>query len=180
MINLLPEIEKKKLKKIYYFRIGVVVSGLLAIIALVSVTFILPSYFLVKAKEVVFQEQLATLKKNTTNSVDESLNTIIKDINAKLKTFPDSNKDFIFTRDVYERIYAHKTTAITLTYVNYTQLQDGGLTVSVSGSALNRDALLAFEQALKDEPTFKGVALPISNFIKGSNIEFTISFTLTL
>ena len=47
--------------------------------------------------------------------------------------------------------------------------------VSIEGTAPSRSALLSFRRALEDDANFQSVDLPISNFIKGSNIQFYLS-----
>ena len=50
-----------------------------------------------------------------------------------------------------------------------------GKKVTVLGIAPSRELLLLFRRALEDDVAFKKVDLPISNFVKGSNIEFSLS-----
>jgi len=47
--------------------------------------------------------------------------------------------------------------------------------VSIEGIAPSREILLAFRRLLENDPLFKSVDLPISNFIKGSNIRFNLN-----
>jgi hypothetical protein len=52
-----------------------------------------------------------------------------------------------------------------------------GEKISISGRASSREVLLSFRRTLEDNPAFSKVDLPISNFIKGSNIRFYITLT---
>jgi hypothetical protein len=53
----------------------------------------------------------------------------------------------------------------------------GDKKVNIQGTAPSRERLLIFRQALEGNPAFKKVDLPISNFVKGSNIQFSLSLT---
>ena len=50
-----------------------------------------------------------------------------------------------------------------------------GRKVNINGVAQDREKLLLFRKALEDDILFKYVDLPISNFVKGSNIEFNLN-----
>lgn len=45
--------------------------------------------------------------------------------------------------------------------------------LTVTGIAATRDALAAFERALKDDRHFESVAVPVGNFAKGTDLQFT-------
>ena len=47
--------------------------------------------------------------------------------------------------------------------------------IGVQGTAPSRETLLLFRKALEDDVNFKNVNLPISNFVKGSDIKFYLS-----
>ena len=46
--------------------------------------------------------------------------------------------------------------------------------ISLSGISENRETLLSFLQSLEGENMFDSVELPISSFVEGEDIEFTI------
>ena len=50
-----------------------------------------------------------------------------------------------------------------------------GKIINIKGSAVSRERLLLFRLAFENDANFKDVDLPISNFIKGSNIQFNLS-----
>ena len=64
--------------------------------------------------------------------------------------------------------------------ISQISFKDTGLDVkevNISGTAPSRERLSLFRRALEGDPLFKKVDLPISNFIKGSNIRFSLSLT---
>ena len=50
-----------------------------------------------------------------------------------------------------------------------------GREIRINGSAPSREKLLIFRLALENDPSFSRVDLPISNFVKGSDIKFFLT-----
>lgn len=179
MINILPIEEKAKYKRIYGIRVFTLAIYFLVALLVLGGVFLAPSYILSEMKEGIAEERLDKVKAAAGETGTESLDAIIGDINTKLKVFPD-DPVFTFSKDVILPILSKKTAEISITSISYSKTTDGKLGISISGKALNRDALLSFERDLETEPTFSGVALPISNFIKDKDIEFIIQFAVVL
>jgi len=64
---------------------------------------------------------------------------------------------------------------IKITDISYENDSLNGKKISIQGTAPSREVLLSFRQAFENDNTFKQVDLPISNFVKGSNIQFYLS-----
>lgn len=175
MINLLPEIEKKKLKKIHSLKVVVLSMYLLALVCVSGAVFLLPTFVLSESKEKSLVEKLAAVKKNNENDKSDTLDAVIDDINSKLKVFPETG-EFVFSEDVLAQILAKKTKDISITSVSYVGTGEDKK-ISVVGRANNREALLNFERDLSTVPQFTGIQLPISNFLKDNNIDFIIEAT---
>ncbi|NIR48449.1 PilN domain-containing protein, partial [candidate division KSB1 bacterium] len=54
-----------------------------------------------------------------------------------------------------------------------------GVRVSINGTARDRAALSAFARELENEPRFANIDLPISNFVKETDIDFSLTLTAT-
>lgn len=175
MINLLPEIEKKKLKKIHQMKVAVLSMYMLALVGISLAVFLLPTFVLSESKEQTLVDKLAALKKNSENDKSDTLDKVIDDINSKLKVFPEQG-EFVFSQDVLGEVLSKKTEDISITSVTYT-VSDKDLKISVVGQAKDRESLLAFERDLSSVPQFIGIQLPISNFLKNNNIDFIIEGT---
>lgn len=175
MINLLPEIEKVKLKKIHRMKVAVLTFYLLALVGVSGAVFLLPTFVLSESKEQVLVDKLAMLKKNNENERSDTLDKVIEDINSKLKVFPEQG-EFVFSQDVLAQVLSKKTIDISVTSVTYTGTGTD-LKISVVGRAKDRESLLAFERDLSSVPQFIGIKLPISNFLKNNNIDFIIEGT---
>ena len=72
-------------------------------------------------------------------------------------------------------ILLKKSPNIKITRISYKDDLKTGKKIDIEGLAPNREVLLLFRRALEDSTVFSKVDLPISNFIKGSNIKFHLS-----
>ena len=68
-----------------------------------------------------------------------------------------------------------------LTGLTYTSVPDSGTAqIDVSGVATSRESILAFADSLRKAPDVTAVDVPITNFIKESNLPFGITLTVSL
>ena len=72
-------------------------------------------------------------------------------------------------------IILKKMSNIKITDISYENDPLKGRKVSIEGNAPSREILLLFRRALEDDVLFKQVDLPISNFVKGSDIKFYLN-----
>ncbi len=175
MINLLPEIEKNKLKKVHTLKVVVLSIYILVGVSVSFSVFLLPTFVLSESKERVLVDKLATMTATSSKDKSDTLDNVINDINSKLKIFPES-AEFVFSQDVLSQVLSKKTDDISITSVGYDGTGED-LKISIVGQAKTRDALLSFERYLASVPQFIGVQLPISNFLKNDNIDFIIEGT---
>src|SRR3989344_5493752 len=146
MINLIPKEEKKKMVRNFYYKLVILFLLTLGASFLILFMAILPSYFLSSVKDNIVNEKLQIQKSESIPLPDQQTLAMIKDLNNKLDLIENVKND---------------------------PLQ--GKKISIQGTAPSREILLLFRQALEDGTTFKQVDLPISNFVKGSNIQFSLS-----
>ncbi len=180
MINLLPYDSQKEIKRAYYLRVFTVAFYLLGIVCLLAFAFLVPSYWLTLNKESAIAEKLAGTTIKVAES-EEELRQSIDDINKKLLVFSGKKDPLVFSRDVLTEIITRSNNELSLTSFSMSQDKDKKgvekTTLSVGGISRNREALIKFEKALKEQQRFKNVAVPVSNLVQGSNIAFTIQFT---
>jgi hypothetical protein len=176
MINLIPNEEKKKKVKDFYFRLAVVFFMVLGFSMMIATVAIMPSYFLSLVKKNLVNTLLEGLESNPISSRDqETLNTI-NDLKNKLKIIEGTQKsEYSISKRVINEILVNKMPDIEINEISYESISPGGKLVSIKGVAPSRERLLLFRRALEDDVAFKKVNLPISNFIKGSNISFSLS-----
>lgn len=176
MINLIPNKEKKDKVKDFYFRLTVVSLMVFGFCVLVATASILPSYFLSSVKKNVIDTKLEMQKSEPLPAVDPSTLTVVTDLNSKLNLIENAEKNkYIVSLKIINEIIAEKMSDIKITQISYDNTTVGGKKISIRGEALSRDRLLLFRRALENNPAFKKVDLPISNFVKGADIQFSLS-----
>jgi len=173
MVNLIPKKEKKKM--IMGFRLRLVTLFLLTLdfCILIALVVLLPSYFLSTTKNSVANAKLETQKLDPSLASEELV--VIEDINKKLDLIENAEKNkFLPSVNVINAILSKKRPDIKITEISY-QNDTRGKKIGVTGTAPSREVLLLFRLALESSPAFKSVDLPISNFVKGSNIQFYLN-----
>lgn len=118
---------------------------------------------------------LESQKKEPTPLFDQETVAMVSEIEKKLQLIEDTSRDkYSVSLQVINQILLSKMSDIKITEITYDVNTEGKL-ISIKGTAPSRDRLLAFRRALEDNTSFKKVNLPISNFIKGSNIRFSLT-----
>ena len=176
MINLIPIKEKKELIKNFYLRFLVVFFYMLIFSIIILFIVILPSYFISVAKISDAILKLEAQKKEPIPEVDQNTLALIKDVNTKLNLVENAETNkFEISQKVIKEIILNKMSDIKIDEFSFQNDQIKGKTISINGIAPSRERLLLFRQALEEDKTFSSVDLPISNFIKGSNIQFYLN-----
>ncbi len=184
MINLIPKEEKKKLVKNLYYRLVILFLFVISMSSLVIAVSMLPAYFLASTRNSIVNKKLELQKNEPVPLPDQETLKVIKDVNSKINLVnsAETNK-FSVSERVINSIILKKLPGIQITDISYLNSTPDGMgadvlqarKISIQGNAPSRELLLMFRQALEDTSNFKQVDLPISNFVKGSNIQFYLS-----
>lgn len=178
MINLIPKEEKKKMIADFYFRLAILITIMLNFCILIAFFSLLPSYFISSIKHSLINERLENLKLEPLPSSEESSLNLMKDIDNKIISIEKFEKNkFLPSVKIINAILLRKTPNIKITKISYEKNGLNEKKISISGIAPSREALLSFRKALEESSTFKNVNLPISNFVKGYNINFNLSLS---
>ena len=176
MINLIPNAEKKETIKDFYYRLVVLFFIMAGISFLIAFVAILPSYFLSSTKNRIVNTKLEMQKSEPVPVLNSQTLVVIKDLNTKLTLIEKTqNSKFTILKEIINAIVLKKMSNIKITDISYKNDLLKGKQISIQGNAPSREVLLLFRQKLEDDTTFKSVDLPISNFIKGSNIQFYLN-----
>jgi len=176
MINLIPNEEKKKMSREFYYRLLAVLFLMLGVSSLVASVVILPSYFITSVEGRSVQAKLKLQESELVSLSDQTTLQTIEDLKKKLRLIENAEKNkFIFSQKVINEIVLEKISDIKITEILYENKGETGGMIKVVGSASSREALISFRHALEDNPNFSKIDLPVSNFIKGSNIKFYLS-----
>lgn len=178
MINLTPKEEKKKINADFYLRLLIVFFISVALSVWVWVIAMVPSYFAISLNEKSIENKLKNQKNTPVPALDIETTTLIKGINSKVSLIEESETNkFVVSERVINQILLKKTPEIKINQISYSEDPSGKRQINISGLAPSRDKLLLFRRGLEENTFFKTVDLPISNFVKGSNISFFISLT---
>jgi len=191
MINLLPQNQKKSLFKVLLLReVEVSLIGLNIIFA-VLIVLLVPVYIVIHNQKQVIEFGLENIKKSESVTIDKSMNSVINDINSKLDIFPNDFTDIYPSKDIIVPLINHKVEGVSITGITYERRLKSTVSttpqtlvtkpdIEVRGIAKNRLALLAFQKSLEADPHYAVVTVPISDFVKGKDITFSILITTTL
>jgi hypothetical protein len=181
VINILPNEEKKNLRKEYWMRFSTMILNITALTSIVASFLLFPSYFLSKSKENLVESKLETFNNENPDVTNNNIDKITSNINSKLVTLNTAGVPYQISDKVLGNILSSRTNGITFSQILFNKKTTGGgevSTMEVYGTAANRDSLRNFKTALDNNPSFSEVNLPISNFLEKSNLNFTISITM--
>lgn len=175
MFNLLPTIEKKKILNEYRIRLTIIIIIAIGALVLASLELLVPSYFLASIKNKNAQATVEILEeKYGDNTKEKELAVVIKNINKKIMLLGGEETATSLTpTELIDTVLGINDGDIKMGTISY-DLAKGKERVIVSGVARNRDSLSSFVEALKDEPSFTTVTLPISSYVKSKDISFSI------
>lgn len=176
MINLIPNHEKKTKVKDFYFRLTVVSFVVLALCILIAAIAILPSYFLSSVKRNLVASKIEVQKNQSIPQASQDILSTIATLGSRINLIENAEKKkYLISEKIINQIISQKMPEIKINQISYENTTAGGKKVVIRGFAPSREKLLLFRQALEDDVAFKKVDLPISNFVKGSNIPFSIN-----
>lgn len=174
MINLLPSEEKKKVRMDYRLRLGAIVALAITLLFLASLILLSPVYLLTLSKHQFASERFVKLESEQGKTEQErDINTRIGEVNKKVDLFLKEDKDQVVFSEIITKIIEMKGTAIKLQNMFY-ESSPGRKRFVISGRADDRDNLARFVENLKKDPFFTTVDIPISSYIKSTDIDFSV------
>lgn len=173
MINILPEQQKSVLKKEYEYRRAVVFFGLVTFALVVSLILLFPSYFLTNMRA---QEVSAQLEKVRTDLNSQLPPGEIVDGLISAARHAQDLKPFSQSLSIYDliKILESRPDSIKINQITFSDKAEVGPEISVSGLARDRESLIGFGRVLEERVEFESVDIPVSNFVKETNIEFSL------
>ncbi len=179
IINVLPEEEKKFLKKLYWIRFSTVAFSFFSVLLVSASLLFLPSYFFSISKSNLAISRLEAFNKANPEISTNNLDKTIADINSKLTILSTKDSQYIPSEILFNNIFRNLPDGIKLNQINYSEEASNNIrTINIIGKASDRAALRNFKSSLDNNPNVALTDLPISNFIEKTNISFTILVTL--
>lgn len=176
MINLIPIEKKKSNQKDFYFRFLSVCFMMFTFLILILIIAISPAYFISLEKKNSANLALENQKKEILLEVDEKALITTQNLETRLDLLEKARKDkYVFSEKVIDKIISKKIPGIKIDRIFYENDSLKGRKIILNGMATSREQLLSFRRGFENDPSFKNVDLPISNFVKGRDIEFTLN-----
>ena len=183
MINLLPPQEKEKIllerkkRVVLNLLILILFFFLCLILALVPIKIYLRSQ--VKSQEFF----LAEIQKETGQTEIKDLRKKIDLINSTLTNLDNFYKNKVYFSEILEKISEILPEKIylntlSITFSSAEKKEERVINVSFSGFAPNREVLFEFKEILEKETNFEKIFFPPENWVKRTNINFTVSFEI--
>lgn len=173
MSNLLPQEQKKVLKKEYILKLAIVGNVLFSIVIVTALILLGTFWLRLWNEENVLKQNIKLLNLNTD---EKAQSEIVKNVNSQIKTL-QIKTHILSSTDALRLVLKNKNRGIKIFNIEFNNTILGGK-INISGNADTRENLIAFIQNLEKEKIIKMADSPISNLSKNNNIQFNIIITL--
>jgi hypothetical protein len=177
MFNLLPENEKKKIKKEYLFRFFAIALSFFLATAVIASVFLLPSYVFSLVKEHSVTVKNDELRRSIATNDSEAMTRTVSDIRGKINMFKPTQSLYVY--ELIGQIISLRPQSVTLSSLDIVRNTDEFL-ISIRGNAGTRDDLLVFQNKLETNKNIRKVELPVSDLLREKNIDFSIKISAVL
>lgn len=175
IVNVLPEEEKRSLRKEYRKRFAVVSLTFCSFLILAITLLLVPAYLFSVSKQKIVEAKLEDFNLENKQIANLDLDTTISDINNKLGLLVSSKPEYSVSSDILDIILTSRPQGVTFSQIIFVKKKDKPLSVDIQGKAINRATLRNLKTALEDNPKVDSANLPISDFLEKTNLDFTIS-----
>ena len=174
MSNLLPESNKKNIRKEYLLRIFLTFLILSSLTLILLSFFLLPSYFLSKNKSLIAEDKTEFLTNYVLEREKSGVVLVLMETNEKMEAL---HLESVKATSIISAILDKKNKNVDITGLTFRNSQEDKK-FFIDGRSLNREALISFAESLKSTPGFFNVDLPISNLTRSENLDFGIRIDL--
>ncbi len=180
MANLLPLSQKINIKKTYHMRLLIVALVSTLLLILVGTTMLIPALIAGVTKEKITREYFATISNVSTREQYENIQKEIADLNQKTTFILENENRGVTVSEIIKNIISHRNKDISLRAFSY-EVVIGSTSrrlITISGIAERRQALVLFIENLKADSFYSDVLVPVSNFVKNTDVSFTITVVI--
>lgn len=171
MTNLLPQKQKKEIKREYLLRLISTSLVVLGIIIFIASALLIPSYFLTYLRSGSGEIQIDVIEKAISLQDENDASKILSETRQKLSII--STEDESVVVDIIYSILNEKNKTI---LINSFLFRDD--VMSIRGVAESRDDLVDFSKKLERVTMFNNVDLPISDLASSKDIEFSLKMEI--
>jgi hypothetical protein len=174
MLSLLPQQLKKEVQKEYRLRLVSVACFLLAAVGALSAVALVPYIALSSIKEKAVEAGIALHEKDAQTGATGDFSADVARTKLLINTYA-GREGGTSAQTLVERLVRVLPSDVSLSSIAIARTSSSTAQVIAEGVAVDRDALLFFVQELKKVPILKSVVLPVSNFAKAEDIEFSLT-----
>jgi len=176
MANLLPKNYKKKINQEYLLRLVGTSLSFLGVTFVLLTLFSIPSLLLSSAKLEITKERLESI----TSYVEETQKAGISDsvIFANQKIDIVSGSEKVNLTKLLHFVLDKKNQKIKIEAIVVRSAGEQGRSIFISGLAKDRASLTDLQKSLETVADFSEVILPISNFAKNTDIDFSMEIKI--
>ena len=173
MANLIPPAAKRGVQIEYWVRVSSVWLALFGTAALAIAALNVPIYILVNSQSNTYAGLQSKAEEQDTSFV--KIEADIKWANNAAVLLA-SAKELVPLGDYIKVIDSYQTDKVVIDSYDLTRSDAGAVdSIKISGTAIDRESLVALSTALESDERFSSAEIPLSNLAKDSNIPFTIN-----
>ncbi len=175
MINLIPQSAKTSITREYWVRvINVWILSFSGVFVIISILLI-PVYILINSQTAVYAKD-AEVALVEVNKFDLSSASLIKS-GQQAKLLLNLKNEIRFT-NLVSLLESTQNPSVAITRFDFTKVDAELNPISITGTALTRQSLADFREALLNHPDIETVLLPISNLALDRDIIFNVTITM--
>jgi len=173
MINLLPPQYKAELKEEENWKLTLILSILFLIFLICSALILFSIKISIsgqaEAQKILLLQEEKKFEESQIQNLEEKI-TISNQALLKLNSFYQSQTNLT---EILEKISETLPISVYLTTLNFNPAQ-----ISLSGFSPTREILLEFKKNLEQEELFEEIYFPPSNWVKPTDIDFSVNFKI--
>lgn len=178
MFNVLTDKFKKEIQSQYKRRRIVVFLWAIIFLQIIFLFFISPSYiFLVYQEKDLKASETPSSTNDNADLNNSDIAKISENLNNELSFMATTMESNTFNSAVAE-IISLKNHSIQLKNFTYQTVSATTSIISLMGKAFTREDLLSFSKKIESDSMFYNIDLPVSNFAKNKNIDFSMNISV--
>jgi hypothetical protein len=174
--RLLPEIEIQRLRYEFYARAAIIVLVAVSFVFIVLGILLIPSSILSSSRIKAVENRFNDISKKTSQYNGGAAEAALTRTSALMSIIHKDPRSLSVT-EVVEMILANRGRQVTIESLSISSPsgKNNKTTIGLSGKAISREALVTFVKRLDSEGVFEPLSVPVSNFTKSRDIDFSIS-----
>lgn len=174
-INLLPSATKKIFARRYYLSFITILAVAFSIVAIVGSLLLVPSYLLARTEAESAERYLSALEETVGLRERTGVNEMMRKLSESVDILSSFEKSRP-TAGILEAVDNALPPRVYLQGVGVTHAGSRKGEVLLVGVANTRTDLLAFSDALKENPLFQNISIPVNQLVPEFDVKFSFSF----